>query len=357
LHDHHDLCHCFVPPYVVDHMARSDDPAIREAAIKSIATGAAARARRTTLAGMPRFAAVPSPTREKNRLVYDAERRTEPLPGRLVRKEGDASVADDAVNEAYDNAGHAYDFYDQLFDRNSLDDGGMTLVSIVHYGVNVGNAFWFGDTMIYGDGDNELFGPMTKGVDVAGHEFTHGVIQYESNLVYRDEPGALNESFADVFGILIRQRLNNQSVEEADWWLGGEVLAPRLRERGVRGIRTMTKDKAFENDPDIGTDPQPKHMRDKYTGPLDRGGVHINSGIPNHAFYLVATALGGQAWERAGVIWYKTLRALTRDSKFQDTADMTYLIAGADYGVNSPEQQAVESAWAEVGLEIKAKVG
>ncbi len=349
MHARRDLLHCFVPPHVLDSLAESDDPAVRGVSIEGIATGAAARARRITFAAMPIMAAIPSPAGEKYRLVYDMEQRTSPLPGQLVREEGDASGTDDAVNEAYDYAGHTYDFYSALFGRNSLDGNGMILKSIVHYGENVPNAFWDGEQMLYGDGDGSIFLRFTRSIEVVAHELTHGVIQYESNLVYQDEPGALNEHFADVMSVLVEQRHKNQSVGEADWWLGGEILAPAVQ---ARGIRTLTEEKAYENNPYLGTDPQPKHMRDKYTGPQDNGGVHINSGIPNHAFYLVAMELGGNAWEKAGVIWYKTLRALNRFSEFQEVASMTYQIAGTEYGSGSKEQQATKAAWERVGISV-----
>lgn len=356
MHTHCDSLHCFLPPDVLDHMVQSDDPAVREAAARNIATSAALRSRRVTLAGIPGFAGTPSPTGGKHRLVYDAQTRYENILDNLVRQEGQDPVTDEAVNEAYDNAGITYDFYKDVFERNSIDAAGMTLVSVVHYGVDEDNAFWTGDKMLYCDG-GIIFGSTTQDIDVAAHEFTHGVIQYESRLEYRNQSGALNESFADVFGVLAKQRFNNQTVERANWWLGGDILAPALKERGVRGIRTMTKDKAYEDDPLLGTDQQPKHMRDLYQGTADRGGVHINSGIPNHAFYLVATDLGGHAWESAGAIWYKTLRALSYYSDFEAAAGMSYQIAGADYGINSREQQAVGEAWAEVGLAVeKARV-
>lgn len=149
--------------------------------------------------------------------------------------------------------------------------------------------------MLYGDGDGVRFGRFTSSPEVIGHELTHGVIQYESNLEYQDEPGALNESFADVMSMQVEQKSKGHSVEQADWWLGGELLLPDV---GAKGLRTFTADKAYENHPLLGTDPQPKHYRDKFTGAADNGGVHINSGIPNHAFYLVATELGGR--RRAG---------------------------------------------------------
>jgi Zn-dependent metalloprotease len=169
---------------------------------------------------------------------------------------------------------------------------------------------------------------------VVAHELTHGVIQNESNLDYQDESGALNEHFADVMCVLVDQWRKRQTVDQADWYIGGGILGPQVK---VKGVRTMTAAQAFQNDPYLGTDPQPKHMNDKYKGPDDFGGVHINSGIPNHAFYLVATALGGYAWEKAGVIWYNTLRSLDRWSNFQGAAKMTYQVAGAKFGAGSNE--------------------
>ena len=353
MHAHCDSLHCFLPPDVLDHMVQSDDPAVREAAAKNIGTSAALRARRVALTGIPGFAGTLSPTGGKYRLVYDAQRRYENITNNLARQEGQDPVTDRSVNNAYDNAGMVYDFYNVVFERNSIDAAGMTLISAVHYGVNEDNAYWTGDKMLYCDGEI-IFGDTSGAKDVAAHEFTHGVVQYESRLEYRNEPGALNESFADVLGILARMWFDNEAVEEANWWLGGDILAPALKERGVRGIRTMTKDKAYENDPVLGTDRQPKHRRDLYRGTADRGGVHINSGIPNHAFYLVATELGGHAWQSgAGDIWYKTLRALNYQSDFVAAVKMSYQIAGADYGINSREQQAVGKAWEAVGYPVE----
>src|SRR5262249_18701687 len=151
-----------------------------------------------------------SPNRRKHRLVYDAK-NTDRLPGDLVRSEGQAKSTDPAVNEAYDYAGDTYDFYDQLFQRNSLDDNGMTLISSVHVAevddtgqfVPMDNAFWNGQQMAYGDGDGVAFRRFTQSLDVVGHELTHGVTSFTSNLTYFRESGALNEHFSDVFGILV----------------------------------------------------------------------------------------------------------------------------------------------------------
>jgi Zn-dependent metalloprotease len=167
------------------------------------------------------------------------------------------------------------------------------------------------------------------------------------NLIYQGEPGALNEHFADVFGALVMQWHLKQDVKRANWAIGAEIMGPGTK---AVGIRTFKADKAFQNDPCFGTDPQPKHMKDIYTGPSDHGGVHINSGIPNHAFYLVAMELGGNAWLKPGAIWYRTILGLNRFSVFTDMADMTCQSATSLYGAGSVELKAVKKAWKAVGL-------
>jgi Zn-dependent metalloprotease len=342
------LSHCFLPPYILDRLAASEDPSLRRLAVQAIARSASLRAMRTTLARLPQMAAVPSPARGKDRLVYDMRNQgTSALPGKLVRREGEPRGTDPAVNEAYDHSGTTYDFYRRLFDRNSLDDQGMTLVSSVHVGVQYNNAFWNGQQMAYGDGDGVIFQRFTRALDVVGHELTHGVVAHTCNLDYRNEPGALNEHLADVFGSLIKQWKRKQAASDADWLIGPDIMG---RGTTVRAIRTFRDGPAYEDDPTLGTDPQPKHLRDKYTGTTDSGGVHINSGIPNHAFFLVATALGGNAWERAGQIWYRTLLALNRSSDFAAMVEMTAASAAALFGHGSTEEKAVTKAWQTVGF-------
>lgn len=349
MHRYHNLFHCFIPPYITKRLAESPNPKIRRIAMESVAMGAEARAIRNTLSTMSMMAAVPSPSSRKNRLVYEMQNLQFPLPGKLVRSEGEKKVKDPAVNEAYNNAGYAYEFFKKVFSRNSIDGNGMTMISSVHVGENLDNAFWNGEQMIYGDGDGEIFLRYTKSLDVAGHEFTHGVIMHESNLIYQEEPGALNEHFADVLGTLVKQWRKKQNVKQADWLLGNDVMGPGIK---AIAVRTMKGEKAYENDPILGTDPQPKHIKDKYTGWEDNWGVHINSGIPNHAFYLCAMGIGGFAWEKSGQIWYKTLKKLNKQSVFQEAAETTYQVAGSDYGNGSKEQMAVKSAWRGVGIDV-----
>ena len=150
------------------------------------------------------------------------------LPGVIARGEGDPTVADPAVNEAYDGAGATYDLYSAAFSRDSIDGLGMELISSVHFDEGFNNAFWNGAQMVYGDGDGRLFTGFTKSIDVIGHELTHGVTQHTAGLAYEGQSGALNESFSDVFGSLVKQRSLNQTADRADWLIGEGILGPAL---------------------------------------------------------------------------------------------------------------------------------
>ena len=285
----------------------------------------------------------------KTREVYDAQKQgIAGLPGRLVRREGSGPSGDVSVNEAYDNSGLTHDFFSQRFTRNSLDDHGLTLISSVHVGQSLNNAFWTGQQMAYGDGDGKLFTRFTRSLDVVAHELTHGVISYTANLVYENESGALNEHFADVFGILTRQWHERTDAKSADWLIGKDIMGPEAK---ARGLRTFKAEKAYENDPWFGTDPQPKNRRNQFRGSSDNGGVHINSGIPNHAFYRFAVALGGNAWERAGGVWYESLLSLPVEAQFTDMVLATEKAAVEQHGLNSAVHRALMRAWSDVGFQ------
>ncbi len=343
---------CFLPPHVIDCLAESDNPVYRRVAHRTAQAAAAARERRLMFSRMPGMARIPSLTAGLERRVHDMNSAEQPLPGALARSEADtATTGDAAVDEAFDFAGVTYNYYQTELNRNSLDGRGMILISSVHFGEEVDNAFWDGEQMSYGDGDGVLFERFTASLDVVAHELTHGVVQFTANLEYRLEPGALNEHFADVFGVLVRLSARGQDpADPRNWWIGGEVFKPAT---GVRGIRTFTEDKAYENHPALGTDPQVKHYSEKYTGPRDFGGVHINSGIPNHAFYRAVTALGPSGLTKGAKIWYETLKSLTQFSEFQEAAERTFQSAGTLFGAGSVEQQAVLDGWQAVGIDAR----
>ena len=334
---------CILPPHILENVVRHGDETMREWAFEALQLAAQFRGKRE-VAG---FFNLSTPAGVKRRTIYDAQ-MVQNLPGTLVRGETDPPSSDIAVNEAFDGSGATYDFYHDIFDRNSIDGLGMRLDSTVHYGSRYDNAFWDGNQMVYGDGDGKLFNRFTIAIDVIGHELTHGVTQNEAKLVYRGQSGALNESFSDVFGSMIKQRVNNQTVDQADWLIGQGLLTATVK--GV-ALRSMKEPGTAYNDPVLGKDPQPGHLKNLYKGTADNGGVHINSGIPNRAFYLAASEIGGYAWEKAGKIWYIALtERLRSNTNFAQAANIMVTVAGGLYGQNSPEQQAVRKAWQTVGV-------
>ena len=260
----------------------------KQIAQATINTSAQLRAQRQALV-MAAAVAAPPPAPGKQRTVYSSDNGSS-LPGRVIRVEGAAPSGDPAVDEAYEGAGATYDFYWQVFQRNSVDDRGLHLDSTVHYQNNYDNAFWNGQQMVYGDGDGQLFKRFTFCLDVIGHELTHGVTQYTSGLSYQGQSGALNESVSDVFGSLVKQHRLGQTAAQADWLIGQGLFTPNVK--GV-ALRSMIAPGTAYDDPVLGRDPQPANMSGFVTTASDNGGVHINSGIPNHAFFFGGCGIGG----------------------------------------------------------------
>ena len=336
---------CILPPHILCAIVERGSPQQRAWALQALAISERMRGRRELLGEIATVGAIAGA--EKQRAVYDAKNGSR-LPGTRVRAEGDPPTADVAVNEAYDGAGATYDLYRDVYGRNSIDDRGMPLVSTVHYRVRHDNAFWDGSQMVYGDGDGKLFQRFTKALDVIGHELTHGVTQYEAGLEYADQRGALNESFSDVFGSLVKQRALGQSAKDADWLIGAGLFTAAVK---GKALRSMAAPGTAYDDKVIGKDPQPADMAHYVETADDNGGVHINSGIPNRAFYLAATAIGGNAWEKAGNVWYVTLRDRLRPrSDFKNAANLTVAVAKELYGPRGAVAKAVADAWAEVGV-------
>jgi Zn-dependent metalloprotease len=345
---------CIVPPHVLDQIARRGSPEQRDWALDTIHHDHSLRAARlqAVLTTPPRQRAVDALAPEPGtlrRTIYDAVETTQ-LPGTLVRAEGSDPTGDVAVDEAYDGLGATHALYWQIFRRDSIDDAGLALDGIVHYGQRYDNAFWDTQRMIFGDGDGELFKRFTIAVDVIGHELTHGVTQYTANLNYWQQPGALNESMSDVFGSLVKQYALGQSAEQADWLIGAGLLADAVQ---GEALRSMKAPGTAYDDPKLGKDPQPADMANYVQTTADNGGVHINSGIPNRAFYLLATNLGGNAWDKAGWIWYTALRdpQLQPTARFRTFAAATRRAAVRVYGQESTEEKALLDAWSQVGIE------
>jgi Zn-dependent metalloprotease len=241
------------------------------------------------------------------RLVYDSQ-NTNSTRLKVVRKEGGAPVSDADVNAIYDNGGIVRNYFKTVLGWDSIDNKSMDLVSNVHYNVKYNNAFWDGEQMIFGDGDGTNFKDFARALDVTAHELTHGVVQYTANLEYKGQSGALNEHFADVFGTAIKQYHLKQNEMTANWLIGEVCLSGRYLGKAIRSMKAPA-------DPVTVLMPQPDNMKNLYKGASDNYGVHINSGIPNYAFYLTAMGIGTQ---NAALLWFEALKILTSTSKFKD---------------------------------------
>lgn len=328
-----------VPPYLLRQVASLEDDRF----------ATAARAAQRALSERPEHgghvhpsARPPVPGAPLRRKVHDADEGTD-LPGRLVREEGGPPTGDVAADEAYDGFGHTDSLFRHEYERSSMDDAGLTLLGTVHYGRAYDNAFWDGTQMVFGDGDGEIFDGFTGSLSVIGHELTHGLIEYTAGLVYRDQSGALNESIADVFGALVEQHAAGQTADEASWLIGEGLFTDQVE---GNALRSMAAPGTAYDDDVLGKDPQPGHMDDFVETNRDNGGVHLNSGIPNKAFHLVATGLGGHAWQVAGRIWYETLLGdLSPRATFEEFAQATFEVARAHDAAD-----VVRSAWQAVGV-------
>ncbi|MGZ4508539.1 MAG: M4 family metallopeptidase [Blastococcus sp.] len=284
------------------------------------------------------------------RLILDALHSTSLTGLAVVRREGEPDCGDPAADEAYDALGVSYDFFYGVLGLDSYDGKGAELRGVVHYGTNYQNVFWNGQQLVYGDGDDEIFRRFTYALDATARDVMLAAMQHIRPLEFRGQPGALLTSIADVFGVLVKQFRREESVERADWLLGAEMFHPRP---GIRGLRSLAEPGTAFDDDLLGKDRQPAHMRDfvrlPNTPENDNGGVHVNCGIPNRAFYLAAAAIGGYAWEGAGRIWFQAVRdpKLTERSGFQSFAGATVRAAGE-------HEEEVRAAWHEVGVSVRS---
>ncbi|MBA2774520.1 MAG: M4 family metallopeptidase [Nocardioidaceae bacterium] len=353
----------FIPPYLLRRLAgeHSDFPA-RSSCRSTLEVDDRLRSRRAAVdhisyAGVTAAAETPAgrpgdsvgvTAPQTAWTIHDAANGAT-LPGERIRSTGDAPSGDDAVDEAYAGTEATVSFYADVLARASFDDLGAPVVVTVHYERDYDNAFWDGHQLVFGDGDGRVFDRFTKPVDVLAHEFTHAVTQFTARLTYQGQPGALNESVSDVFASCVKQRLLDQPADEADWLIGAGIFQPAVQ---GRALRSMKDPGTAYDDPTLGKDPQVAHVQDYVTTTDDNGGVHINSGIPNRAFALAATALGGHSWEVAGPIWYRALTggAVVADTDFARFAQATIDAAEQIGGAGTEVVTAVTEAWHAVGV-------
>jgi hypothetical protein len=325
----------FVPPYVLEELAgrNPSNPAFLDT-IRKIEAYKPQERLGSALVEIEQSGA---------REVYDAQGKE--TVGIKVRSEGQPKIGDIEVDNVYDYTGDVRSLYKEVYNRNSIDNRGMSLQSTVNYGQNFENAFWDGTRMTYGKpGADSPFKSFVLR-DVTGHEMTHGVTQFEANVVYRGQPGALNESLSDVFGALVEQRARGQAAGQASWLVGEGIWKSNIK---GRALRDMLNPGTAYDDVMVGKDPQPAHMKDFVQTRRDNGGVHLNSGIPNRAFALFAQDVGGFAWEGPGKIWYKARANAGSTPSFAQFAQHT-LEAAKQLGYTA-EIPKLEKAWSSVGV-------
>jgi len=255
-----------------------------------------------------------------------------------------------SAQRAHDGASSVYDFYKDRFDRNSINDADMTVVSGVHVGVDYNNAFWYNDRMWYGDGDGSQFNDLTLAHDVIGHELTHGVTEYSASLVYANASGALNEAWSDILGVASESYMKGNT--QPDWKLGEEVMASG---GALRYMNNPTQD-------GYSTDWYPDRIPfvSSPSSSNDQGGVHGNSGIANLAFQLVidggthprgksTAVVPSIGLAKAEQIFYRALVTyMSPSTNFAGARTATAQAATDLYGAT--EVTAVETAWCAVGV-------
>ncbi|KAF4634765.1 hypothetical protein G7Y89_g3347 [Cudoniella acicularis] len=317
-----------------------------------------------------------------NRLIYDMQfaSREEDLPGVLKRSEGDPPLnikGDPNVDLCYDNFGIAFEFFHKVFGRNSIDGKGGPLIGIVNFGFYFPQATWsvskanMQHVLVFGNGwDNDpwnhgapmktfagMFGGLVGSLEVVVHEMMHGITQIHVKLLGLKQPGALDEHLSDVFGIMAKQWHKKQTVEQADWLIGEDCLIPEQKGFALRSFANPGTAYEFGSDDfnfrGPAKDPQKSKYTDRFKGSEDRYGVHIDSGIPNKAFYLLAKKLGGYSWEKAGQIWYSALTSneVPKNCEFRRWARHTVDAAEKDPGFGKSVADKVTEAWMEVGVE------
>lgn len=270
--------------------------------------------------------------------VYDCL-NAERLPGHLI---GDAdNSADSIVSHVALTARNVSEFWRTVYGRNSLDNMGMTLCVSVHFSRSYCNAFWDGERCVFGDGDGLIFKNMSSSIDFIAHEVSHGVTQFTADLDYENEAGALNESMSDVFGMVFRQWALQQSSSTAQWKVGLDMIGPTALELGwicLRDLENPANRHSMTIQPTVYSQCKPDDE------------VHINSGVPNRAFFIAASTLPWPSWENAGRVWYQALCSQEASStmSFIKFANLTVKCAMKLYPENPAAVAAVRDAWSAV---------
>lgn len=268
--------------------------------------------------------------------------------------------------DAHYGAAKTFDYYQTVHGRNGIDgnygpgtttaaaNGVSIVASRVHFGSGYNNAFWYQNMMSYGDGDGTTFSPLTS-TDVCGHEMTHGVTERTANLTYSKESGALNESWSDIMGAMVELYADGGVVSTNTWLIGEDIYTP-----GTAGDALRRMD-----NPNAVGDPDHYSLR-LYPGTCtpssanDQCGVHTNSSISNHAYYLMAAggtnrvsgvAVTGIGGTDAAKIFYRALTVyMTASTNFAGARTATLNAATDLFGSSSAQYNTVATGWCAVGV-------
>jgi len=267
---------------------------------------------------------------EADREIFDDECSGD-VPDDPSRAGDDDAVGDDQVDQAYENLGRVYDYYHDTFGWDSYDGEGGPVIGVVNYcegGSSSGVSQWDGERVLFAPGAGDA-------LDTAAHEFTHGVTASTAGLEYQCQSGALNESISDIMAW-------NLDPEDPTYGEDRNGDGPDDPDGGtIRDYRSPTR---FD---------QPMHVDDYNASDNDRfgdwGGVHTNSGIPNHAYYQLVSRIGRDKAEQ--LVWRALTEHLDSDSNFEDFRTAMLDSARELFGEDGPEQQGVDEAFATVGLD------
>lgn len=267
----------------------------------------------------------------------------------IIMREGDINAPSLAAGYVYDSIGTIRTFFKDKLSIDQIVGCAADINAIIHYGTNYANAFWNSQAIFFGDGDGTNFGPFYNDIDIIAHELSHGYISSKANFEYINQSGALNESVADVLAIMVKQFVQGETVDKSNWLIGENLFLDKKNAVALRSMSATGSAFYFTKD---NQDPQVGHMSEYLNLPnyVDNGGVHMNSGIPNKAFYLLAMQLGGYSWDIAGKIWVAAVSdpQVNKTSNFINFAAATVRNAQTLFG----DEVALKTrqSWASVGL-------
>jgi Zinc metalloprotease (elastase) len=282
----------------------------------------------------------PAPT-DEIRVLFDGHHndKLDDADSNILEIDYERGHVDVKTNIELEMMDKVWDFFSQYLHRESFDGKGAAWKIFKYVGEKYNNAFWNGEVFAFGDGDQIIFRTFWI-QDVCTHEAMHGVTEHVAGLVYQGESGALNEHISDVFGICCNHKLHPEVPESDKWIIGLGIWTPQIN---GKGLRSFTVEPAYD-DPILGIDAQPKHMINFYKGIADHGGVHLNSGIPNHAFYAFCKRSGKKSYEEPLKIWWDALQHTGSFDNFQVFANKTVTFAPINL------KQHLIDAWGDVGI-------